>query len=174
MSISDIEFACDCGWTGLEEELSFRSIDNGYDSAGMPVYVNDSRCPACDGYATDGLCKIHTCRANYDYWEKKIARLKEVGGVLSVRQWSNVPYRSPQETIIDIPSEIVGVQKLTIAYGEQTFIPYIGDKIIHLPKLAANDGLNTYGFIDWFRPVFKKEKKAILDFAIIHFTDFRY
>jgi hypothetical protein len=22
MSISDIEFACDCGWTGLKEELS--------------------------------------------------------------------------------------------------------------------------------------------------------
>jgi hypothetical protein len=94
MSIGDIEFACDCGWTGLRGELSFHSIDNGYDSAGMPVYVNDSRCPSCGGYATDdGVWKIHTIRANYEYWVKKIARLKEAGGVLSVRQWSNAPYR---------------------------------------------------------------------------------
>jgi hypothetical protein len=118
--------------------------------------------------------KIHTCRANFEYWAKKIARLKEKGGVLSVRQWSKKPYRSPQETIIDIPSEIVGVQKLIIEYGKQKIITRVDNRIIHLPRLAKNDGLDTYDFIDWFKPVFEKGKKESLDFAIIHFTNFRY
>jgi hypothetical protein len=118
--------------------------------------------------------KIHTCRTNYEYWKEKIDRLKAEGGVLSVRQWHEKPYRSPQEIIVDIPSEVVGVQKLTIEYGRQKFIPFVDNRIIHLPELAASDGLDTYDFIDWFKPVFEKEEKEILDFAIIHFTKFRY
>jgi hypothetical protein len=118
--------------------------------------------------------KIHTCRANYEYWKEKIDRLKAEGGVLGIRQWSGKPYRSPQETIINISAETVGVQKLTIEYGKQKFIPSVDNKIIHLPELAANDGLDTYDFIDWFKPVFETERKEILDFAIIHFTKFRY
>jgi hypothetical protein len=66
------------------------------------------------GFQGNAYKKIHTCRSNYDYWKKKIDRLKAKGGVLSVRQWSEAPYRSPQETIIDIPAEIVGVQKLEL------------------------------------------------------------
>lgn len=62
--------------------------------------------------------KRHTCRSNYEYWKEKIDRLKNVGGVLSVRQWSANPYRSPQEIVTDIPAELVGVQKL-ILYREK-------------------------------------------------------
>jgi hypothetical protein len=118
--------------------------------------------------------KLHTCRSNFEYWKTKIERLKTVGGVLSVRQWSDKPYRSEQEVITDIPAEIVGIQKLTIKYGEHKFIPLVEGKIIFLPELAANDGMDTYNFINWFKPVFEKEKTDNLDFAIIHFTKFRY
>jgi len=118
--------------------------------------------------------KLHTCRSNFDFWKKKIERLKAVGGVLSVRQWSDKPYRSEQEVITDIPSSVVGIQKLTIKYGEHKFLPSVEGKIICLPELAANDGLETYDFINWFKPVFEKENAEVLDFAIIHFTEFRY
>jgi hypothetical protein len=135
----------------------------------------DDACDICEHYGSKGRGrKIHTCRKNYAYWQDKIDRLKEVGGVLSVRQWTGNPYRSTQERIIDIPAKIVGVQKLTIEYGKQKFIPRIDNEVVHLPDLARNDGLDTYDFIDWFKPVFEKEKKEILEFAIIHFTDFRY
>ncbi|MDR1459230.1 MAG: hypothetical protein LBI60_03345 [Bacteroidales bacterium] len=130
---------------------------------------------ACDNCSQKPcLHKIHTCRSNYEYWKKKIDCLKAEGGVLSVREWSERPYKSKQETIINIPSEIIGIQKLTIEYGTKKFIPYVDNKIIHLSDLAENDGLGTYDYIDWFKPVFEKEKKEILDFVIIHFTKFRY
>jgi hypothetical protein len=142
--------------------------------------IRDNRfCTGCKRNNIECVPKIHTCRINYEYWEKKIDRLKAVGGVLSIRQWIGRPYHKQpnepgQETIIGIPAEIVGVQKLTIEYGKQKFIPFVNDKIIHLPELAYNDGLDTYDFINWFKPVFEKEKKEVLDFVIIHFTKFRY
>ncbi|MDR1022889.1 MAG: hypothetical protein LBL94_06435 [Prevotellaceae bacterium] len=110
--------------------------------------------------------KIHTCRSNYSYWAKKIVRLKEVGGVLSVRQWSDVPYRSPQETVVDIPDEVVSVQKLT-------FDKYDGVRIdgkhVELETLANNDGLSAEDFKSWFKGYGLSEP-----LAIIHFTKFRY
>jgi hypothetical protein len=119
--------------------------------------------------------KIHTCRANYGYWEKKIARLKEAGGVLSVRQWSDKPYRSPQETIIDIPAEIVGVQKLRLVLcNDKSLLTSVDGKSLLTSIVAKNDGLWAQDYIDWFAPVFRKEQKEVLDFAIIHFTKFRY
>lgn len=39
--------------------------------------------------------KVHTCRSNYGYWRAKIEKITATGGVLSVRQWSAKPYRSP-------------------------------------------------------------------------------
>jgi len=55
--------------------------------------------------------KIHTCRDNFNYWAEKIASLKRTGGVLSVRQWSGKPYRSPQEIVVEIPASKVGVRR---------------------------------------------------------------
>lgn len=58
--------------------------------------------------------KVHTCRSNYGYWRAKIEKITATGGVLSVRQWSAKPYRSPQEVITEIPAGIVGVQRLAL------------------------------------------------------------
>jgi hypothetical protein len=122
-----------------------------------------------------GVKKIHTCRSNYEYWKAKIDKLKAEGGVLSVRQWSEKPRRSPQETIIDIPAEIVGIQKLRmVLYDDKIFFTHVDHKPILLHLVAENDGLTTEDFKAWFLPVFKREKTDVLEFAIIHFTKFRY
>jgi hypothetical protein len=160
--------------------------------AGKETFFACKVCNSADRFIGMGLCpvskqiscptihgvkKIHTCRSNYEYWKKKIDKLKAEGGVLSVRQWSEKPYRSPQETIIDIPAEIVGVQKLRMVFGiDHALITDVGGKmtIIKLERVAENDGLTPEDFKAWFLPKFEKEKTDVLDFAIIHFTKFRY
>jgi hypothetical protein len=120
------------------------------------------------------LVKIHTCRANYEYWKKKIEKLKAEGGVLSVRQWSLAPYRSPQEIIVDIPAENVGVQKLNITHVRDYYEVIVDGKesIANFNLLANNDGLSSHDFEAWFAPKFKKSD--VFEGAIIHFTKFRY
>jgi hypothetical protein len=118
------------------------------------------------------LKKIHTCRSNYEYWKKKIDRLKAEGGVLSIRQWSGKPYRSPQDIIVDIPASEIDVQKLGFGREpdyERIHCTFVDGKIANFIQIAHNDGLSANDFEAWFencdltRPV-----------AIIHFTKFRY
>jgi hypothetical protein len=139
-------------------------IDNNFRS--LPVVIS--------GETTNN--KIHTCRSNFEYWKAKIDKLKsEGGGVLSVRQWREKPYRSPQETIIDIPAEIVGIQKLRMVLcNDKSFLISIDRKPFLTEFVCANDGLTLEDFKYWFLPVFEKEQADVLDFAIIHFTSFRY
>jgi hypothetical protein len=124
--------------------------------------------------------KIHTCRINYVYWKNKIDKLKAEGGVLSIRQWSTIPYRSPQEIIVDIPADIVGIQKLTLSRDTNRYysIVYNEDKegwhSVPVQKLANNDGLSVEDFKDWFSPVFDKKDTNVLELAIIYFTKYRY
>lgn len=149
--------------------------------------------------------KLHTCRENYNHWARQISKIQAEGGVLSVREWIGRPYHKPgQETIIDIPAEIVGVQKLELrrerveteilAEGDrrpfQKVISYewtaeVDGWNIPIELLAANDGLTVEEFKAWFAPTFNKAEKkypiltaastaTILEFAIIHFTKQRY
>lgn len=149
--------------------------------------------------------KKHTCRKNYAYWKDIIDRLQEKGGVLSVRQWAGMPYHKPgQEVIVDIPAEVVGVQKLELKRTRQVTQVFetgrkepITDAITYdwaaevegwatpISLLAENDGLTVEEFKAWFAPVFDEAEKkykalaavsnaTILDFAIIHFTKERY
>ncbi len=149
--------------------------------------------------------KKHTCRKNYAYWKDIIGRLKDKGGVLSVRQWAGMPYHKPgQETIVDIPAELVGVQKLELRRDRQVTKVYetgkrepVTEGITYdwtaevdgwktpISLIAENDGLTVEEFKAWFKPVFdeaeKKHKElaavsnaTFLDFAIIHFTKERY
>lgn len=148
--------------------------------------------------------KVHTCRSNYEYWRAKIEKITATGGVLSVRQWSEKPYRSPQEVITEIPAGIVGVQKLELRrekhvvnhYAEEqvkaiattTYYDYMAEVDGHpvpLEILAENDGLTVDEFKAWFSPVFDDAEKKYhelaaaasgftIDFAIIHFTKRRY
>ena len=148
--------------------------------------------------------KVHTCRSNYGYWRAKIEKITATGGVLSVRQWSAKPYRSPQEVITEIPAGIVGVQRLALRCERHVINHYAEERIkpiattiyydyaaevdghpVPLEILAENDGLTVDDFKAWFAPIFAETDKkypqfaglasaVTIDFAIIHFTKRRY
>lgn len=130
--------------------------------------------------------KVHTCRDNYQYWADKVAKLKEAGGTLSVRQWSGKPYRSPQEIVVEIPASEVEVSELTM---EHNFYPepnrphhechyyraMIDNKPIDMKKLAQNDGFSRVeDFTEFIQPLFTKYQKRVIRLAIIHFNSYRY
>ena len=130
--------------------------------------------------------KVHTCRSNYGYWRAKIEKITATGGVLSVRQWSAKPYRSPQEVITEIPAGIVGVQRLALRRERRVINHYaeaqLDDKPIisvvyydyeaevdghpvPLEILAENDRLTVDDFKAWFKPVFDAAEKKYHELA---------
>lgn len=121
----------------------------------------------CTGECFSGL-KIHTIRANYPLWLKRITEVQQCKAVLSVRQWTGKPYRSPQEEIAMLTSEDgLGIQELKMI---DLFRPTtINGNRVELPDLAANDGLSFNDWYDWFKSYDLKQPMAI-----IHFTKFRY
>ena len=130
--------------------------------------------------------KRHTCRANYDFWKKRVDTLKARQGVLSLRQWSGKPYQkgSNQEKIIDIAASVIDVQRLVLrrTQGEKdevirtrgTFTAEVDGTPVDIATIAHNDGLHVEEFKAWFDPVFDEAGTDALAFAVIHFTTFRY
>jgi len=118
--------------------------------------------------------KIHTIRANYPLWEKRIKEVQEGRAVLSIRQWTGKPYRSKQIEIATLTAKNgIGVQKL-IFVGNDIMLPvveYGGNKFRSMDRyrLASNDGLSFKNWVDWFRGYDLSKPMAI-----IHFTKFRY
>ena len=119
------------------------------------------------------LKKLHTIRANYPLWAKRITEVRLGEAVLSVRQWLGASYRSKQITIATLTAEDgVGLQQLTDldtnAYG---FYPCVRVDKRNIDKLlvAQNDGLSLEDWLSWF-----KNYDLSKPLAIIHFTNFRY
>lgn len=114
--------------------------------------------------------KIHTIRGNFPLWEKRLKEVQEGRAVLSVRQWTGVPYRSPQKEIRRLTAEDgVGVQNLSYSHE---IIGFEIDKRgyrVRLDNLSENDGLSLLDWEDWF-----KGADISKPLAIIHFTKFRY
>ena len=112
--------------------------------------------------------KKHTIRSNYPLWLKRITEVQAGKAVLSVRQWTGKPYRSPQEEIAILTNEDgLGIQELKMI---DLFRPTtINGNRVELPDLAANDGLSFNDWYDWFKSYDLKQPMAI-----IHFTKFRY
>ena len=110
--------------------------------------------------------KIHTIRANYEKWKRKIDQIKNGEAVLSIREWQGVPYHSKQNYLFYYNQEdALEVSKLT--KDENGYL--INDTIrVSEEELAKNDGLTLDEFQEWFK-VFPSEPMAI-----IHFTAFRY
>ena len=125
------------------------------------------------------LRKLHTIRANYTLWAKRIAEVQRGEAVLSVRQWSGRPYASKQETIATLTAaDNVGIQKLRIKHFQQHLNsvvylqPFIYDETtmpVNEVTLANNDGLSLKDWKEWF-----KNYDLSKPLAIIHFTPFRY
>lgn len=129
--------------------------------------------------------KIHTCRDNPEYWIKKIERLKAAGGTLSIREWEGKPYRSPQDTVMEISSEVVHVSVLkltrltfdgpTSGCHYHTYSAIVGNRHVLTEEIAKNDGFdNEHDFLAFLDPLFDKYQSETIRLAIIHFTDFRY
>lgn len=120
--------------------------------------------------------KIHTCRDNYEYWAKKIEALKAANGTLCIREWSGKPYRSPQDTIEEIPSERVHVSTLTLTrLPGARYEAIVDGKEIDIRALATNDGFSDVrDFTAFLNPVFKMHGENTVKLAIIHFNEFEY
>lgn len=114
--------------------------------------------------------KLHTIRANYPLWEKRIKDIEEGKAFLSVRQWSGKPYWSKQIEIARLTTANgVGIQKLCFL-GDNFNGGYIRNGAYPSDKiLAKNDGLSLADWEEWFRG-YDLSKPL----AIIHFTKFRY
>ena len=120
-------------------------------------------------YDTPSIAKIHTIRANYPLWEKRIKEVQDGRAVLSIRQWIGKPYRSKQVEIATLTAENgVGVQKLEF-YNNTLGLCHIGIVYQRKYELAHNDGLSFEDWKEWFRGYDLSEPMAI-----IHFTKFRY
>ena len=81
--------------------------------------------------------KIHTIRANYELWEKRIAEINKGNAVLSVRVWTGKPYRSKQREMFAFES--VGIEKLTFFNGELVFAKKKALSHICLQKLQVKN-----------------------------------
>ena len=114
--------------------------------------------------------KLHTIRANYPLWEKRIKEVQEGKAVLSVRQWAGRPYWSRQIEIARLTAKDgVGIQMLRFL-GDNFNGGYIRNGVYPSDKiLANNDGLSLADWEEWFRG-YDLSKPL----AIIHFTKFRY
>lgn len=115
--------------------------------------------------------KIHTIRANYPLWEKRIAEVNAGRAILSVRVWEGKPYNSKQREVFAF--EGVGIEKLEFPTGS-ILTPCInnGSHMLiraNLFKIAKHDGLCFDDFRAWF-----KGYDLTKPMAIIHFTNFRY
>lgn len=120
-------------------------------------------------YDTPSLVKIHTIRANYPLWEKRIKEVQEGRAILSIRQWTGKPYRSKQVEIATLTAEDgVGLQRLEFTDCRLRF-PYVDSEWTSMVSLAKNDGLSLNDWVGWFGGYDLSEPMAI-----IHFTKFRY
>ncbi len=119
-------------------------------------------------YDIPSMAKLHTIRANYPLWEKRIKEVQEGHAVLSIRQWTGKPYRSKQVEIAWLTAANgVGVQKLELTNDFTECI--VGDHRYSYVSVAKNDGLHPADWLDWFS-CYDLSKPM----AIIHFTKFRY
>lgn len=118
--------------------------------------------------------KLHTIRANYDFWAKRFEKIAAGEAVLSIRQWVGKPYGegSTQREIASLTREDgIGLQQLrfTVDMDCQRVALINGITLPSLRVLANNDGLSLEDWNDWFSGY-----DCSKPMAIIHFTNYRY
>lgn len=156
------------------EPTNFRSAFN---NAQMCFKCRGKKRAMCMSECIDGFRKVHTIRANYPLWEKRISEVQDGRAVLSVRQWSGKPYCSPQIEIARLTSDDgVGIQMLQQSSIDPSLWFYdTGEETLFfrgregLENIAYNDGLSLQDWLEWF-----KDYDTTQPLAIIHFTGFRY
>ena len=119
-------------------------------------------------YDTPSMAKIHTIRANYPLWEKRIKEVQAGRAILSIRQWTGKPYRSKQVEIATLTAgSNVGIQLMELTNDFAECI--IGGHHHSYVAVAKKDGLHPADWLDWF-----SSYEFSRPLAIIHFTKFRY
>lgn len=119
--------------------------------------------------------KIHTIRANYELWKTRIEQVQKGEAILSIRYWSEKPYRSKQVEICQLDKDSgIGVQELFFKLSS-LHLPTIDTNssgkysVPSLELLSKNDGLSVNDFKEWF-----KNYDLSKSMAIIHFSAMRY
>ncbi len=118
--------------------------------------------------------KIHTIRADASgLWAKRAEEINNGRAVLSVREWTGIPYRSEQRELKTFSR--IGLQRITMTYSSDDALPqcWIDNRRVPAEDVANNDGLSVEDFVDYF---FGKCgcKSNVFEGVVIHFTDFRY
>lgn len=121
--------------------------------------------------------KIHTVRANYPLWKKRIEQVQKGDAIISLRFWSGKPYNSKQIEFCQLDKNSgVGIQALYFEF-EKLLEPFVSmedsengtQTYLSTHEIAINDGLFYPDFQEWF-----KSYKLNEPMAIIQFTKFRY
>lgn len=127
------------------------------------------------------VCKLalrkpqkHTVRVDASgLWAKRCEEVNSGKKILSVREWTERPYRSEQRELKKLSQ--IGLQYITMTYSSDDALPqcWIDNKRVPVEDVASNDGLSVDDFVDYF---FGKCgcKSNVFEGVIIHFTDFRY
>lgn len=121
--------------------------------------------------------KLHTIRANYDFWARRFEKIAAGEAVLSIREWVGKPYGkgSTQREICRLTRDDgIGLQRLDFANGTLSsawidFSNHLIKTCIKPELLARNDGLSLNDWREWFMGYDLSKPMAI-----IHFTKFRY
>lgn len=118
--------------------------------------------------------KIHTIRTGYERWKHNLDKVINGTHIVSLRQWTGVPYRSPQDEISLLTD--VGYERISMSYDPDTGkvrAVINGKPFADVKALAEHDGLTWTDFVDYF---FGKgaHNATLFQGIIIHFTQFRY
>lgn len=135
----------------------------------LPKQEQDRFSPFNYNVFTACIPKIHTIRANYTLWQNRFDEIKAGRACLSLRYWSEKPYRSKQVEFARLTREDgIGLQELKV--DAATCVIDGEAKQMLLPEtIANNDGLSIDDWREWFRSHYFSKPMAI-----IHFTKFRY
>lgn len=152
-----------------------RVFPAGHNRAGEPTNFEtafrDGQKPYLDKNLK-GFRKVHTIRANYEFWAKRFEKINSGEAQLSIREWIGKPYGkgSTQRVIANLTrKDGIGLQQLTFVQLRSLGIQYVDDRLVLTRKLAHNDGLSLKDWWNWFEG-YDLSKPL----AIIHFTKFRY
>lgn len=155
------------------EATQFKSALN---SAIMCARCQERPKGMCMGECVTGYRKLHTIRANYDFWAKRFEKIATGEAVLSIREWVGKPYgrgSTQREIALLTREDGIGIQKLEFwqdRHGNEGWNWFqIEGAYPVLNTVAENDGLSLKDWKDWFC-----DYDLLKPMAIIHFTKFRY
>lgn len=159
---------------------------------------DDNRIPSVPGYGSKYAAAIirenfdpkrHTIRPNHDLWAKRAEKINRGEAVLSLREWSGLPYRSKQIEFLQLKK--IGVQRVRVNIYEVHVKPLPamdikggsglmmgqiivdGKEIQHYRAFYSNDGFSGETAVEDFKSWVGVDVGT--DKALIHFTEnFRY